>query len=240
MEAESATSVSQDSFWESAEVPDATELPPDDSTEILNAPTNTCPTCGEEVVREPGKRGRVPKYHPECRPSARRTSVTGTGRMVRANKKEQEAAEQVELMIEQCRRGIAKMVFILSIADPYCAFVIHVNTPEILDNLRPVLMKFEWLRRQANNASTGAAVLGLILSIFTTILPIAAHHGLVPGKKVALILMNMPIFLHRLQVRVAEQDPEALTTELLSRVHEERRAQQRSSETTEVPPSGQI
>lgn len=35
-----------------------------------------CETCDKIIIREPGKRGRMPKYHPECRPSTKK--ATGT------------------------------------------------------------------------------------------------------------------------------------------------------------------
>lgn len=35
-----------------------------------------CETCNKVIAREPGKRGRMPKYHPECRPSAKKAAGT--------------------------------------------------------------------------------------------------------------------------------------------------------------------
>src|SRR5262245_59743438 len=59
-----------------------------DDTRELNTSGKPCPTCGEPIIREPGARGRAPKYHPECRPSAqgRRASAP---RAVRVSKGEQ-------------------------------------------------------------------------------------------------------------------------------------------------------
>jgi hypothetical protein len=43
----------------------------DEDTTIPDGPI--CETCNKTIIREPGKRGRAPKYHPECRPSAKKT-----------------------------------------------------------------------------------------------------------------------------------------------------------------------
>lgn len=55
--------------WTDPEAPDTPE-----PVEIPDGPI--CETCDKVIIREPGKRGRMPKYHPECRPSARKASGT--------------------------------------------------------------------------------------------------------------------------------------------------------------------
>jgi len=52
--------------------PEAEWIDPEASEEIPDGPS--CGTCGKVIIREPGKRGRMPKYHPECRPSAKKTT----------------------------------------------------------------------------------------------------------------------------------------------------------------------
>lgn len=63
-------------------LPPVTETPspvsPDD-TPSPDASGPICVVCDRVIVREPGKRGRVPKYHPECRPS-NKSKATGTRR----------------------------------------------------------------------------------------------------------------------------------------------------------------
>lgn len=211
----------QGSSW-ADELPPTTELPTDD-TSILNPAPNACIKCGQEIVREPGKRGRLPKYHPECKPE--RKSVSGSARVIRVSKAEEIAAQQVEFAIERARRGLAKAVALLSLVDPYDALVVHVNSPEILDNLRGVLMRFEWLRSAASNVQTGGDIFGLVLAILTTLLPIAAHHKLIPSRKVASILVRMPLFMLRLQERLATGNEEEVKDELLHRVAEEGKRQ---------------
>lgn len=217
---------------------------PLDKVELVNPPANTCPTCGELVVREPGSRGRLPKYHPECRPSRAKgsTSVSGTGRVVRVGKAEQVAAEETEMVIERIRRAITKAVVLLSLVEPYDAFVIRINTPEILDNLRPLLMRFAKFRAFAVGADTGGSALGLILALLTTALPIAAHHGLIPSKKVAQIFLNIPVFMMRLQEKLSDGDEATLTEELFKRVQAESRrteeARMREQSREESPYAG--
>jgi hypothetical protein len=111
---------------------------------------------------------------------------------------------------------------LLSIVEPYDAFVLHVNSIELLANLRVVLMRFEWARSAALNAQTGGSVFGLFLTMLTTALPILAHHNLIPAKKVAAILINLPIFMQRMQERAAENDGD-ITGELMRRIQEEQR-----------------
>ena len=220
------TSPSQVSFSETslADLPEAYELPPD-VTEQVNPPENVCPTCGLEIVRLPGERGRRRKYHAECRPSAQKSSGPT---VVRVSKKDLETADQVERAIERARRGLGKCVAIVSLVDPYDAFVIHVNSEDLLDNLRPVLMRFDWARNVATNVSTAGSIFGLVLTIFTTLLPIGAHHGLIPNKKISQVLLSMPTFLLRLQESAAEQGEAGTTHELL------RRAMSQMKEQTEA------
>lgn len=40
----------------------------DEAPQVMSGPI--CKTCGKAIPVEPGKRGRKPSYHPECKPSA--------------------------------------------------------------------------------------------------------------------------------------------------------------------------
>ena len=214
-------SVSPDSSWESEFPPaELVDTGPLDKTEIINPPPNTCPKCSEAIIREPGTRGRLPKYHVECRPSPKSSSESKP-RVYRVSKQEQQVADDVERIIEQARKGLAKVVALISLADPYDALVLHVNAADLLDNLRSVVMRYEWARNTATVTSTGGSLFGLVIAVFTTVLPIASHHGLIPSKKVSQILLNVPMFMLRLQQRLAESDDGAMTDELLKRVTEE-------------------
>jgi len=220
-------SPSQDSYWdaEAIGVPQLeTEPQPEsaDATEFMNPPPNACPTCGEEVVKEPGQKRRR-KYHEECKPSARgRTAATGT-RAVRVVAKDREAAEQVELALDRMRTAIAKGVALLALVEPYDAFVLHVNSKELIENMRPILMRFPWLREQAGNATAIGSIVGLAITLCTTALPILAHHGFIPAKKVTPFLIQIPVIMQRMQQRLAdaEQGHEDMGEELLARLAEE-------------------
>jgi hypothetical protein len=86
----------------------------------------------------------------------------------------------------------------LAVVEPYDAFVLYVNMPKVLDNLRPILTRYPGLRQQAGTASTAAAIFGLVITVLTILLPIAAHHGLIPSKKITKILAAVPVFMKRM------------------------------------------
>ncbi len=209
--------------------PSLLDEPSADATGMVNPPEHVCGTCEQEIVRgEDGVslRGKMPRFHPDCKPkSAGRSSVTGTTRVVKVSKADEAIAVQVEIAIEQARRAIAKAVGLLSLVDPYDAFVLHINAPEILDNLRFVMMRFEWLRSAATGVQTGGSLFGLVLAVLTTALPIMAHHNLIPAKRVAQILINLPFLIQRLQKAVADGDDESVQHELLRRIQEEHKRQ---------------
>jgi hypothetical protein len=217
--AESPDSTLQDSFWADSNLPDAQveDIPPDD-THLINPPERVCPGCGEEVVRVPGTKGRLPKYHPECKPA--KGSVSSGPRTVRVSAKDRLIAEEIEAALEQVRVKLAKAVMLLSLADPYDAFVIHVNTPEILENLRPVLYRYAWMREAATNTSAGLSLLGLVVTLLTTALPIAAHHNLIPSKKVAQLMMAIPMIMKRMQENVGDNG-EDMGAVLMTRMREQ-------------------
>lgn len=219
-------SPSQDSFWESDELPppEVAEQTSDD-THLINPPENTCAGCGEEVVRQPGQRGKLAKYHPECKPVRGKGSGTAGPRPVRVTAKDRQAAEEIELALDNLRRGLAKAVMMLALADPYDALVLHVNTPDLLNNLRPILMRFPGLRKGASEASTIGSIIGLVATVLTVALPILTHHGLLPKSKLSKLFLNIPMFMMRMQERLSRVDTdEEVAEELLVRVTEERRA----------------
>ena len=47
----------------------------DDEVSSIPPEGPLCGTCGKIIERKPGARGRAPKYHPECRPSAKKTGT---------------------------------------------------------------------------------------------------------------------------------------------------------------------
>jgi hypothetical protein len=223
-------SPSQDSYWDAENpdlgMPQIAEPEPDDATHFVNPPQNACPTCGEEVIKEPHMKRR-PRYHPECKPQRGKGTSTGP-RTVRVTSKEREAAEQVEIALDRARAGLMKAVALIALADPYDALVLHVNSNELIENLRPVLMRFPWLREQASNATAVGSIVGLVVTVFTTALPILAHHGFIPAKKLVPFFLQMPLIMLRMQERLAaaEQGQSDMGEELLARVAEDQRKKQ--------------
>jgi len=146
---------------------------------------------------------------------------------VRVTAQAREAAEQVELALDRARSGLMKAVALIALADPYDALVLHVNSKELIENLRPVLMRFPWLREQAANASAIGSIFGLVVTLFTTALPILAHHNLIPAKKLVPFFIQMPLIMLKMQERMmaAEQDETATGEELLAQVVERNRKQ---------------
>jgi len=217
----------QDSYWDGKDLalPQMEETAPADATHFVNPPPNACPTCGEEVVKEPHMKRR-PKYHPECKPT-RSTAASGP-RAVKVTSKDREAAEQVEMALDRVRSGLMKGVALLALVEPYDAFVLHVNSGELVENLRPVLMRFPWLREQAGNATAIGSIVGLVITVFTTLLPILAHHGFIPAKKIVPFLLQVPIIMQRMQQRMAEaeQGHADMGEELLARLAEKQRQRQ--------------
>lgn len=58
---------------ETVEIPNVYDNGEESEHVVIEGPA--CETCNKVIIREPGKRGRMPKYHPECRPSAKKTAT---------------------------------------------------------------------------------------------------------------------------------------------------------------------
>lgn len=198
--------------WDS--LPDAqpvVDLPPapeskPDRTEAVEP--GTCAVCREPIVREPGSRGRMPKYHPDCRPlKSAGSSAAATSR--RNSKAEAEADEAIAAF----KGLVVKAAMMLAVADKYDAFCIMVSLPQICDNLRGVLIRYDSFRKEFLGIKGGGSIIGLGVSVLMLALPIASHHGLIPSASVAKLLVNMPFTLHKIQQKLAEG--EAALTKLM-------------------------
>ena len=212
---------SLDDEW--AGLPDAvatTPQQPDDTT-LLNAASNVCPVCGDVVERVPGSRGRLPKYHPECRPT--KSTRSSSPRTLKVSKAEEQAAIETERILEHLASRLTKAVMLLAIVEPYDALVLRIGTPDLLDNLRPVLMRYDKLRAFAGATDTGGSVFGLVMAIASIALPIAAHHKLIPSKRVAQFLLQAPMFMLSIQKRMADGNEETLTDDLMKLTQEKER-----------------
>lgn len=163
-----------------------------------------CAVCGEPIVREPGARGRMPKYHPDCKPT--RSTSDGTSTRRRSGKAEAEA----DTCIAAFQQLVTKTAVMLSVVDRFDAFVVMVALPNICDNLRGILVRYDGIRKEFLAAQTGGSIIGLALALLMLCLPIGAHHGLLGRGQVARLLVEMPFTLMKIQQRLKEGS-EALT-----------------------------
>lgn len=158
----------------------------------------TCPTCGEPIYREPGARGRAPKYHPDCRPSKGKPVVSiapGT----RTSKAEKEA----DAAVAAFRSLVVKSCLLLAGFEKYDAFAIMASLPQLCENLRGVLVRYDKVRAEFLNIGQGGSILGLVVTVAMLSLSISAHHGLIP-KKYGEVLIRAPFVLHKIQQRLEE------------------------------------
>lgn len=163
----------------------------------------TCAACGDVIIREPGARGRMPKYHPDCRPTKSASTSSGTSSAVgtrRSNKIEAEATEALAAF----EGLVTKSAIMLSMVDKYDAFCLMVGWSQIKPNLFGVLKKYAGFRKEVLSWQAGGSIAGLIVSVIMVIAPIAAHHGLIPGKHIAQILVNAPFTLHKIMQKLNE------------------------------------
>jgi len=111
-------------------------------------------------------------------------------------------------------------VVMLSLVDPFDALVLKVNTPELLNNLRPILRRYSAVRREFLMVQTGGSIVGLLLTLATIALPILAHHNLIPSKKLSSVFLNIPNVLIAMQQAASDvESEEELTRHLIGRVH---------------------
>lgn len=182
------------------------DLPESESVELKEAPEQVpdkkpaasghCVACGEVIYREPGKRGRAPKYHPECKPSGSTAAVR--------TKKVGAAQGEAEQVVEKFASLWTKAAMLVAVADRYDAFVMMVNLKGIRENLRATLIRYPALRKQLLDVEGTGSAVGLVMTLSLTVLPIMAHHGLLPFKTFTPLLINMPKSLHAIQQKLED------------------------------------
>lgn len=187
------------------ELPESQDKP--DVVGMVKATAGTCSVCGLEIVRAPGARGRLPKMHEDCRPAR----MAGTRRVsgTRHSKAEAEADEAVATI----KKIYVKSAIAMSMVDKFDGFCMMANWPAIESNLRGVLVKYEWFRRELLNAKSSGSIVGLIISIFLMLMPMAAHHGLIPSKRISEYLVALPVQLFKLSKQM--KDGEERLTEMM-------------------------
>jgi hypothetical protein len=192
---------------------------------VANNSALVCVGCGLPIVREAGARGRSPKYHPDCRPK----SAGARGATARSNKAGLEADE----CVEQFKKAVVKGCIILSMVDRFDAFTIMANLPQVCDNLHAILVRYEKFRKEWLAMKGGGSWIGLFLALVSIALPIAAHHGLVPSKKLAQVLANMPMTMFGIQQKL--KDGEENLTKLM---HDQMQAMRVQHEKQNAAPNG--
>lgn len=204
--------LSSESSW--SDLPEASipDLPPvEESPDKPVKGMPICLACGDPIIREPGARGRVPKYHPEHRPF---TAASNGPALRRSNKAEAEATD----FINYLKPKLVQIAIMVAMADKYDAFCIMVGIPGFCKNLHSVLQANDTWRAKALSSMSGGSMAGLMLSVLSIGAPIAAHHGLIPGKGIAKILTDMPTSMFKLQKQMAEG--EAGLTKLMEEQYE--------------------
>lgn len=186
---------------------EATEAEPVGDTPSTDQTPDTkfCPTCNEPIYREPGSRGRMPKYHPACRPSAmgRVRDAVGSAskrQVVGDAKKGREADEVIAFVKPKFVQGATALMLF----DQYDGFVIMTAIPAICENLHGILVSHDAFRKQMLQAKGGGSILGLVIAMAIPVAAICAHHGLIPSARVADIVRNLPIMLHKISLRMKQ------------------------------------
>lgn len=204
--------------WDDLPPVETVNLPEPEPTrpDIKDVPAGSCVGCGQPIERKPGSRGRLPKYHEECRPLKAASSASPR---VATGRRSTKATEEADQVIEMFKSGAVKACLMLSMVDRYDAFCIMVSLPQICENLHGVLLRYEGFRREMLALKGGGSVLALIITCLMCVLPIAAHHGLIPVKRATEVLVQAPFTLHQISQRLKEG--EAALTELMREQLEE-------------------
>lgn len=190
------------------------DLPPSPDPKDQTPTDKICPACDKPIYREPGTRGRLPRYHVECRPSGARRVLGGTSAKGRNTKAESEAEQAVTLF-----KGVmVKFAMALAMVDKYDGFCIMSALPGACDNLKGVLVQYPSVRKDMLAIRSGGSVVGFIFSLLLMGVPIAAHHGLIPSTKVAEMLTQLPIVMHKIATRIREG--ETALTDMMQRAAE--------------------
>lgn len=184
---------------EPATLPEIAEAESQDRT----PDTADCATCGNVITRAPGARGRMPKYHPECRPSAKER-LTGTGRATAKQTANTRASKEADECIVLFKGAMVKLAMGLSVVDKYDGFVVMSALPDACSNLHGVLVSHDSWRKDFLAIRSGGSIIGLIISVLMMAVPIVAHHGLIPSERISALLVNLPITMFRIQKQMAE------------------------------------
>lgn len=240
-ETESQSALGESASWdnlppaEPVTLPEAPQDKPDATGDAAKPAPGICAACGDPIVREPGARGRMPKYHPDCKPTRVASQVsTGVTRGRGAAKAEAEATECVAAF----QSLVTKSAVMLSVVDRYDAFCVMVALPQISENLRGVLVRYDKLRKEMLAMQTGGSIFGLGLAVLMMALPMCAHHGILGKGQTAKLLLEMPFTLLRIQERLKEGSA-ALTKMMEEQLRAAAEANRRQQEETRAAKAAQ-
>lgn len=191
-----------------------------------------CPVCEKPIIRDPSWK-RMHKYHDECKSAANR--IGERTRRVSTGKKEEKEADRCE---EILRSFMVKAALMVSVVDRFDAACIMMNTQAVCSSFRAVCLRYADLRREFLRVPEGGSVLSLIFAGAMMGLPIAAHHGLIPSRRIAEILTRMPVMLFQLQQQLS-QGEEGLQTLMREQVAEMRQAREEASARSRRDANGQ-
>lgn len=220
--------------WDFSSLPDATVVDEPESTD-KTPESKLCPTCSEPIYREPGSRGRMPKYHPDCRPSTstRVKNVFGTDPRPRsADRKKQAEADEVIAFV---KAKLATSCTALLLVDQYTGMVWMMAVPGICDNLHGILVANDSFRRQMLAAKGGGSWIGLAISLLIPIAATCARFGLLPNGRIQEIAKNLPIMLHKISQRMKQGD--AAMNDMLNRINEQAMREQNEKNGGQSVPS---
>lgn len=224
--------------WE--DLPPPVDLGGDDGAAAVPDDTEPeeriCPVCEKPIIRDPSW-ARMHKYHDECRNRGYNSGSTSGGKTKRVGlggKAEKEADRCEEIL----KGFLVKLALGVSVVDRYDAACIMMNTPAVCSSFRATCLRYADMRREFLRIPEGGSVLGLAFSVLLMAAPMAAHHGLIPGKRIAETLVQLPMMLYRLQERMSRG--EAGMRELMEeQIAEIRRSREEAAAREKVRANGQ-
>lgn len=171
-----------------------------------------CPECGEPITRAPGARGRLPKYHPGCRPSKTGVSGGSSGTRGSTRKPSTKAENEAEALAEKFRQVLNKAAILAGTVDPFDGYAIVVQSKPMSGHFKSVLLEYPQLRKRLSETSSSGGVMGMVLCALMIAGPILAHHGIIPekvgGKPVGETLIKLPELLQAFGAKVDEAESE--------------------------------
>lgn len=136
-----------------------------------------CENCGRHFSHE--GRGRKPKKCLECREAkgSRTTGITRPRKGART-KAEREADE----IAAKFRQSLAMLALFVSMADPVDGKAILAGSDGLAKATGTILEKNDKVRILLSSSSTGGGYVALFGYLLIILVPILAHHGLIPGE----------------------------------------------------------